>query len=184
MADWSERKGKWVIFCHCWIVVTLVAVELPWWLTWRRICLPCRRPSFGPWVGKIPWQREQLPTPVFLPGESHGQRSLAGHSPWITKSQTEWLTHRHTQCLFKVLNGNRSGQWPIDMGPMLEGNPCCQETNVMFKILKKKSWSQVTENKNSSTNNAKVHLAEFCYSWLELASSSPFRSHKIPALYK
>ena len=51
------------------------------------------------------------------------------------------------------------------MGPMLEGNPCCQETNVMFKILKKKkSWSQITENKNSSTNNAKVHLAEFCYS--------------------
>ena len=34
-----------------------------------------------PWVGKIPWRREWLPTPVFLPGEFHGQRSLAGHSP-------------------------------------------------------------------------------------------------------
>jgi len=33
------------------------------------------------WVGKILWRRERLPTPVFLPGESHGQRSLVGYSP-------------------------------------------------------------------------------------------------------
>ena len=37
------------------------------------------------WVRKIPWRREQLPTPVFLPGEFHGQRSLAGYSPWCPK---------------------------------------------------------------------------------------------------
>ena len=36
----------------------------------------------GSWVGKIPWRRERLPTPGFLPGESHGQRSLVGYSPW------------------------------------------------------------------------------------------------------
>ena len=36
---------------------------------------------FDPWVRKIPWRREQLPTPVLLPGESHGQRSQAGYSP-------------------------------------------------------------------------------------------------------
>ena len=35
-----------------------------------------------PWVGKIPWRRKWQPTPVFVPGESHGQRSLAGYSPW------------------------------------------------------------------------------------------------------
>ena len=38
-----------------------------------------------------PWKREWLPTPEFLPGEFHGQRSLAGHSPWVTKHQT-WLS--------------------------------------------------------------------------------------------
>ena len=38
--------------------------------------------GFNPWVGKTPWRREQLPTPVFLPGEFQGQRSLAGSSPW------------------------------------------------------------------------------------------------------
>ena len=38
-----------------------------------------------PELGKIPWRREWLPTPVFLPGESHGQRSLVGYSPWGCK---------------------------------------------------------------------------------------------------
>ena len=40
-----------------------------------------KRCRFYPWVGKIPWRRAWQPTPVFLPGESHGQRSLAGYSP-------------------------------------------------------------------------------------------------------
>ena len=39
----------------------------------------CRRPGFDPWVRKIPWRREWQPTPVFLPEESHGQRSLVGY---------------------------------------------------------------------------------------------------------
>ena len=40
-------------------------------------------------VRKIPWRRKWQPTPVFLPGESHGQKTLAGHSPWGHK---EWDT--------------------------------------------------------------------------------------------
>ena len=42
----------------------------------------CRRHRLDPRVGKIPWRRKWQPTPVFLPEESHGQRSLAGYSPW------------------------------------------------------------------------------------------------------
>ena len=63
------------------------------WLRWSRICLQCRRPGFNPWVRKIPWRREWLSTPAFLPGESHGQRSLAGCSPWGRRESymTEWL---------------------------------------------------------------------------------------------
>ncbi|CAN0297235.1 unnamed protein product [Rangifer tarandus platyrhynchus] len=38
-----------------------------------------KRCGFNPWVGKIPWRRAWQPTPVFLPGESHGRRSLVGH---------------------------------------------------------------------------------------------------------
>ena len=41
----------------------------------------CRRCGFVPWVGRIPWKRKWQPTPVFWPGESHEQKSLAGYSP-------------------------------------------------------------------------------------------------------
>ena len=40
-----------------------------------------RRHGFRPWVGKIPWRRKWQPTPEFLPGEFHGQRSLVGYGP-------------------------------------------------------------------------------------------------------
>ena len=46
------------------------------------------RNGLDPWVGKIPWRRKRQPTPVFLPGGSHGQRTLAGCSPWVAKSRT------------------------------------------------------------------------------------------------
>ena len=42
----------------------------------------------NPWVRKIPWRRKWQPTVVFLPGESHGQRSLVVYSPWVAKSWT------------------------------------------------------------------------------------------------
>ena len=45
-----------------------------------RQCRRWKRLSFDPWVGKIPWGRKWQPTPVLLPGESHGQRSLADYS--------------------------------------------------------------------------------------------------------
>ena len=41
--------------------------------------------EFDPWVGKIPRRREWQCTPVFLPGESLGQRNLVGYSPWGCK---------------------------------------------------------------------------------------------------
>ena len=44
--------------------------------------LPATQERFNSWVRKITWRREWLPTPVFLPGEFHEQRSLVGYSPW------------------------------------------------------------------------------------------------------
>ena len=54
--------------------------HLQLWLSWLRIHLQCGRPGFDPWVWKIPWRRERLPTPVFWPGEFHGL-----YSPWGCK---------------------------------------------------------------------------------------------------
>ena len=52
-----------------------------------------RRPRFDPWVEKMPWRRECLPTPLFFSGKSQGQRSLAGYSPHVAElDMTKWLT--------------------------------------------------------------------------------------------
>ena len=70
---------------------------LSWCLRWCGICLQGRRLGFDSWVGKIPWGREWLATPVFLPGEFHEQRRLAGYSPWGHKEwdTTEQLSFLH-----------------------------------------------------------------------------------------
>ena len=53
----------------------------------------CKRCGFNPWVRKIPWRRAWQPTPVLLPGEFHGQRSLVGYSSWDHRvNMTEQLT--------------------------------------------------------------------------------------------
>ena len=59
-------------------------------------CRRCKRCGFNPWVRKIPWRRKWQPTSVFLPGKPHGQRSLAGYSPWDLKEldKTERLSWR------------------------------------------------------------------------------------------
>ena len=56
----------------------------------ERVCV-----GFDPWVGKIPWKREWQPPPVFLPEESHRQRSLEGCSPWGCK-ESDVTEHAHT----------------------------------------------------------------------------------------
>ena len=64
----------------------------------------CERPGFDPWVGKMPWRRAWQPTPVFLPGESHGQRSLAGSSPQGHKVRAnQQLTHSPSLTIFAGL---------------------------------------------------------------------------------
>ena len=76
--------------------------------------LQCGTPGFDPWVGKIPYRRAWQPTPEFLPGESHGQRSLAGYnSPW---SRKEWdMTERLStaQGMMKTIGGGLPWLCPL-----------------------------------------------------------------------
>ena len=91
---------KW----HCNLIIVFICIFLmtggfPGGSNSKRICLQCRRSRFDPLVRKIPWRREWLPTPVFLPGEFHGQRSLEGYRAWANKgsatteglSDSQWL---------------------------------------------------------------------------------------------
>ena len=76
------------------LLFNMLSRLVPWWLRRLSVCLQCGRPWFDSWVGKIPWRRKWQPTPVFLLGKSHGQRSLVGCNPWGLKESgtTEHLT--------------------------------------------------------------------------------------------
>ena len=64
--------------------------ELPWWRSGKESACQCRRHKrhgFDSWVRKIPWSMKWQLIPIFLPGKSHGQRSLSGYSP---RGHKEW----------------------------------------------------------------------------------------------
>ena len=106
-----ERILHWIglhVFClsmQTWVSLSTLSRSLVFRLglywTWdfpggsdgKSICLQWGRPGLNPWVVKIPWRRKWQPISVFLPGKSHGWRSLAGYSPWGGKElgMTEWL---------------------------------------------------------------------------------------------
>ena len=54
-----------------------------------------KRLRFDPWVGKIPWSRKWQPTPVFLPGEPHGQKKLGATVHRVAKNQTQLRIAQH-----------------------------------------------------------------------------------------
>ena len=70
-----------------------------------RNLLAMQETGFNPWVRKILWRREWLPSPVFLPGEFHGQRNLAGYRQWGQKKLyvTEQLTIALSNPMFPKL---------------------------------------------------------------------------------
>ena len=72
------------------------------------MCLQCRRLRFDPWVEKIPWRREWLPTPVFLPGGFQAKRSLAAYSSCGKELKTSdqiglprWHSGEESTCQFR-----------------------------------------------------------------------------------
>ena len=67
---------------------------LSWWLRWQRIQHQHKKPRFYHWGQKMPWRKKWQSSPVFLPGEFHGQKSLGGYSPWVCKESdtTEQLS--------------------------------------------------------------------------------------------
>ena len=77
----SSRMGS---ICSPWCPAYSFLCVFPAGTSSKKPACQCKRHKrcgFDPWVGKIPGRRAWQPTPVFLPGESHGQRSLAGYSP-------------------------------------------------------------------------------------------------------
>ena len=89
---------------------------LPQWLRRWRISLQCGRPRFDPWVGKIPWRREQLPIPIFLPGEFHRQRSLSMGSDTTEQLSLHFILSRFSRVQLFVTLWIVACQAPLSMG--------------------------------------------------------------------
>ena len=80
ITEWRQRHNK-QRKSSC-----VIGGELPWWLSWWRICLQCRKPWFDSWVGMSPWIKDRLPTPVFLgfPSGSDSKKNLpAMQETWV-----------------------------------------------------------------------------------------------------
>ena len=106
VASLTQKGSSWRYYDVTMSLTSAVMrTGLPWWLSGKESPCQRRRLRLDPWVRKIAWKRKWQPTPVFLPGESHGQRSLAGYSPWGSKelsnltefSSDNWAAkHLHT----------------------------------------------------------------------------------------
>ena len=106
-------------------------IRLPWWLCDEEPAWQCRRGRFNPQSRKIFWWRKWQPSPVFLLGKSHGERSLVGYSPWgrkrigqdlVTKQQQQQIYHHlSTLSFFGLLWGIRFKPWgsaTVRFGPV------------------------------------------------------------------
>ena len=95
----SGKRWRWSILPAPPASLMFGSDWLPRWCSSEEPTCQCRRHKrcgFDPWVRKIPWKRKRQPTPVFLPGKSPRQRSLARYSPWGSKElDTSKHTHRH-----------------------------------------------------------------------------------------
>ena len=107
----GERMLKFGHLWKFWISVYPIyfAWSFPGGSDHKESACQCRRPRFNLWVRKIPWRREWQPTPVFLPGKSHGQRSLAGCSPWVCKESD--MTKRLTYTGKEEVRVTRLARW-------------------------------------------------------------------------
>ena len=106
-------------------------------MQWWRICLPIQEMLVQSLGWKIPWSRKCQPTPVFLPGKFHGQKSLGGYSPWVTKSWT-WLgTSTHTFWVSQVVlvvknpSANKGDAWVAVLIPWSGRSPGVGNGNLL-----------------------------------------------------
>ena len=74
---YQRRNEGWIN----WEMGIKIYTGLPWWLSGKESTYQCRRHGFNLWVKKTPGSKKWHPAPVFLPGKSLEQRSLAGYSP-------------------------------------------------------------------------------------------------------
>ena len=153
LSDWTELTSdtyRWIHIYICLYIHILIKEQKPVWYqncrwphqmqknnqavffkitgekNWKWF-LSNHENRFNPWVGKIPWRKAWQPTPVFLPREAHGHRSLAGDSPWGHKESdtTEATYYAHTSMKTR----------PLCQGLTLSFTPTSSSTSDLLILL-------------------------------------------------
>ena len=123
-------------------------------------CRRCKRCRFDPWVGKIPWRRAWQPTPVFLPGESHGQSSLVVHM--VAKSQTQLSGLAHS-CWYSCYNCSVAQSCPVLCDPMNCSNarfPCASSPGACSNSCPLSWWYHPTISSSVTPFPSCLHLSQ------------------------
>ena len=136
------------------------------------IHLQCRRCGFSPWVGKIPWRRKWQPRPGFLPGNSHGERSLLGYSPWGRKRVNLATKQQHSPSFMEKQGTNfpqflslpsltcpREHLWTHRQGIMVSHftqftsqSQCCSSLLIQLRIWCQALWTSLLHNSDQLWN--------------------------------
>ena len=124
------------------------------------------RPVSHPWVRMIPWRRKWQPTPVLLPGKSHGLRSFVGYSPWGRKESdmTERLHHSTTSSHFRNSSNsnfivshwgseNKTEEFPISYKTAILLFLNCVSTNTLWStsFSKLRHWNYLAFCENNQS---------------------------------
>ena len=143
---------------------------LPWWLSGKESAFQCRRRkrrSFHPWSGKIPWRRKWPPTPELLPGESHGQRSLAGYSPWGSKELA--MTEQLSMMSLVSQKGWKKNFFNL--------SPSKKQANKTQQHCFLEKWQYYTENQEQPKN------AQHCYCCAGMSQPAQIDCHHPQMLF-
>ena len=124
------------------------------------------RPGFGPWVGKTPWKRKWQPTPVFLPGESHGQSSLVGYSPCGGRVGHDWVTN--TFNTLKFCRGKGMGS--PDCSPVFQGE------NIPMSLQDKTNGSKCKQVVNLGEE---INMRSFLYYSCHFSVGMTYQKQKV-----
>ena len=130
------------------------------------------------WVRKIPWRRKWQPTPAFLPGKSHGQRSLADYSPWGCKElgMTEYICTEEERWGATKEEEKVKREWGFFMEPLLMGKYSCCFVPAAYSYFRKK----LTTRGRSGTSQAEF----YCCLLISSCTSSAQDSDREPALWR
>ena len=131
--------------------------RLPWCLSGKEST--CKRWGINPWVREILWRRKWQPIPAFLPGKSHGQRHLAGYSPWFRKSVGHDLATKQQQQLIHFSVWQKLTQH-------------CKSTIVQHKFKTENMRLNITDGVTANGSGMRISPARVCVVSCSVVSDS------------